>query len=142
VRVLAADVRATSTITGERVELAFAGLHQGDRRLTGGVEPHPGAVPWHAFPDALGRPCVAGDVALVERSIAEHVRGGTRLSVTSLLGAGRVRAVEQLLAGALDGLHAMQAARFEEAAPLLRWLVAQRLPVPPELTALAATVLR
>ncbi|MEZ4366532.1 MAG: DUF3536 domain-containing protein [Kofleriaceae bacterium] len=140
-RLVAGRVRARSWITEETTELAFAGLHRGGHELLGGVEPYPGSASWHAVTDELGRAFVAGDVDAAAAVISRHIRGPA-LSIASLVGRGRARAVERLLRGAVAEVEAQLATSYAAVAPLMRWLVAEGLPVPAPLPTVAAAALR
>ncbi|MBK9032581.1 MAG: DUF3536 domain-containing protein [Myxococcales bacterium] len=135
---LAAGVaRSTEVATGATRELAFAVLHAGDHQLLGGVADFPGAATWDPLVDELTGAFDRADLLAVQRTIDRAFPGAT-FSLATLLPRDRDEVLAAVLAAPVQAAEAAQRAVYDEHGPLIRFLCAGGLPVPPAL-ALAAT---
>ncbi len=133
--------RCASSATGAASELAFAVIHLGDHQLLGGVAPYPGAAAWARRVDELGAAFASADLVAVQRAIDRDFAGAT-FSLRTLIGRDRDAVLATVLAATERGAEATYAALYDEHAPLIRYLVANELPVPPPLALTADHVLR
>lgn len=133
--------RCASSATGAASELAFAVIHLGDHQLLGGVMPYPGAAAWAKRVDELGAAFGAADLLAVQRTIDRTFAGAT-FSLRTLIGRDRDAVLATVLAATERGVEATYDALYDEHAPLIRYLVAHELPVPPPLALTAEHVLR
>ena len=135
---LAAGVaRSTEVATGATRALAFAVLHVGDHQLLGGVADFPGPAPWTALIDELTDAFGLADLLAVQRAIDRAFPGAT-FSLGTLLPRDRDLVLATVLAAPVQAAETSLRQIYDEHAPLIRFLCASELPVPPEF-ALAAT---
>jgi len=142
-RMIVGEIRVRSQLTEATTSLCFAGLHLGEQHVTGGLRAPPGAGAWGAIVDELTGALRTADVFAAQRAIERHFPAAT-LSLSALLSGARTR--ERVLAGVLrDAIGSAEselAHAYDEHVPLIRWLVAHKLPVPEVLHTTAKTTLR
>jgi hypothetical protein len=139
-RIVAGTVRVRSRLTEATTQLCFAGLHLGEQHVTGGIRPPPAGQEWGAIVDELSRALQTADVFAAQRAIDRHFPGA-HLSLSSLLPGSRERVLGAVLTDAIANAETGLADAYEAHAPLIRWLVAHELPVPPVLHTLVQTAL-
>jgi alpha-amylase/alpha-mannosidase (GH57 family) len=140
-RMVAATVRVKSALTEEATSLCFAGLHLGEQHVTGGVRPPPDPAEWTATLEELRNSLETGDVFAAQRAIDRHFPGA-HLSLGALLPGSRERVLSAVLSDAITEVGDQIYDAYEQHAPLIRWLVAHDLPVPPVLQTVAEVALR
>lgn len=133
--------RCASSATGAARDLGFAVLHLGDHQLLGGVAPYPGAAAWTPVADALTAAFASADLVAVQRTIDREFAGAT-FSLRTLIGRDRDAVLATVLAASVRAAEADYRALYDEHAPLVRYLVANQLPVPGPLALTAEHVLR
>jgi len=133
--------RCAASATGAASELAFAVIHLGDHQLLGGVARYPGAAAWSQRVDELGAAFAAADLLAVQRLIDREFAGAT-FSLGTLIGHDRDAVLATVLAATERGVEATYAELYDEHAPLIRYLIANQLPVPSPLALTADHVLR
>ena len=132
----AGRARVAAAITGASRELAFAVLHLGDHQVLGGVCATPDAAAWSAQVDELFAAFAMADLLAVQRAIDRGFVGAT-FSLATLLPRDRDAVLATVLATPVAAAAAGHEAIYDEHAPVIRFLVASKLPVP-EAFALAA----
>jgi hypothetical protein len=138
---LAAGVaRSREVATGATRELAFAVLHAGDHQVLGGVIEFPGAATWAKQVEQLTAGFAAADLIAVQRAIDRGFVGAT-FSLATLLPHDRELVLAAVLAGPLAEVERAHQAIYDDHAPVIRFLVASRLPVPPVFARAATHVL-
>ncbi|MBK7070675.1 MAG: DUF3536 domain-containing protein [Myxococcales bacterium] len=138
---LAAGVAQSRELaTGATRELAVAVLHVGDHQVLGGVIPFPGAAAWDAQVDELTDAFAAADLIAVQRAIDRGFAGAT-FSLATLLPHDRELVLAAVLAAPLAEVERAHQAIYDDHAPVIRFLVASRLPVPPVFARAATHVL-
>jgi hypothetical protein len=140
-RLVAGTVRVRSQLTEEQTSLCFAGIHLGEQHVTGGVRPPFTELEWTRVLDELTQAFKTADVFAAQRVIDRHFPAGS-LSLSSLLSGSRERVLARVLAEAIGQAEEELAVVYDEQAPLIRWLVAHELPVPPVLHSTAEATLR
>lgn len=140
-RLVAGTVRVQSQLTEATTTRCFAGLHLGEHHVTGGVRPCPAPGAWSAIVDELAGALRTADVFAAQRALERHFPGAP-LALSAVLPGRRAHMVDGVLADALATADAALGAAYDTHAPLIRWLVAHRLPVPDALHTTAATALR
>ena len=140
-RLVAGVVRVQSQLTEERTSLCFAGIHLGEQHVTGGVRPPLPEPEWAHVLEELALAFKSADVFAAQRVIDRHFPAGS-LSLSSLLSGSRERVLARVLGDAIGHAEEELAVVYDEQAPLIRWLVAHDLPVPPVLHTTAEATLR
>jgi hypothetical protein len=138
---VAGIVRVRSQLTEEETSLCFAGLHLGEQHVTGGVCPPFPEAEWRAVLDELAHAFKSADVFAAQRVIDRRFPVGS-LSLSSLLSGSRERVLARVLRDAISHAQDELAGVYDEQAPLIRWLAAHELPVPPVLHMTAQATLR
>jgi hypothetical protein len=140
-RMVAGTVRVRSQLTEIATSLCFAGLYLGEQHVTGGVRPPPAPGEWARIVDELTGSFKTADVFAAQRVVDRHFPG-SELSLSSLLPGSRERVLGAVLGDAIAAAEAELDAAYEQNVPLIRWLVAHKLPVPAVLHAIAEAALR
>jgi hypothetical protein len=140
-RLVAGTVRVRSRLTEAATTLCFAGLHLGEQHVTGGVRVPPDPRTGGTIIDGLTTAFNSADVFAAQRAVDRHFPGA-QLSLSSLLPGARERVLSAVLGEAIVDAEQQFAVAYEEHAPLIRWLVAHQLPVPPVLQITAEAALR
>ena len=140
-RMVAGTVRVQSQLTEAATTLCFAGLHLGEQHVTGGVRPPPDPDAWSQILDELTGAFKTADVFAAQRAIDRHFPGA-ELSLSALLPGSRERVLRGVLGDAIAHAEDELADTYDAHAPLIRWLVAHGLPVPPILHTTAEATLR
>ena len=140
-RMVAATLRVKNKLTEASTALCFAGLHLGEQHVTGGVRPPPDAAEWTVTLQELRDSLETGDVFAAQRAIDRHFPGA-HLSLGALLPGSRERVLGAVLGDAIREVGDQLHDSYEQHAPLIRWLVAHELPVPPSLHTIAELALR
>ena len=140
-RMVAGVVRVRSSLTEAASSLCFAGLHLGEQHVTGGVRPPPSEAEWAAIVDELTRALHTADVFAAQRAIDRHFPDA-QLSLSSLLPGSRDHVLAGVLGDAIAEAEDQLGTAYDGHAPLIRWLVAHRLPVPEILHTTAEVTLR
>ncbi len=136
----AGAAQVTERATGASRDLAFAVLHLGDHQLVGGVREFPGTAAWDREVDLLVAAFGGADLFAVQREIDRGFAGVT-FSLGTLLARDREAILATVLAGPVRAAETAHQAIYDEHGPLLRFLVAHDLPVPPVFTLAATHVL-
>jgi alpha-amylase/alpha-mannosidase (GH57 family) len=139
-RIVAGILRVRSRLTEATTALCFSGLHLGEQHVTGGLRPPPAASEWSAIVDELSRALQTADVFAAQRTIDHHFPGA-HLSLSALLPGSRERVLSAVLRDAIVNAETELADAYEAHAPLIRWLVAHDLPIPPVLHSLVQIAL-
>ncbi|MEZ4404099.1 MAG: DUF3536 domain-containing protein [Kofleriaceae bacterium] len=131
----------TERITGRGERRSFAVLHLGDHQLVGGTGPLAAPAAWTARVDELTAAFAGADLLAVQRAIDRDFAGAT-FSLRTLLARDRDRVLATVLAAPRAAVDAAYQALADEHTPLVRFLVAHALPVPPGLALAITHVLR
>ncbi len=140
-RMVAGTVRVRSQLTEATHTLCFAGLHLGEQHVTGGVRVPPDAAAWRQIVDELTGAFKSADVFAAQRLIEQNFPSD-RLSLGALLPGSRERVIAAVLGDAIAHAEGELASQYDANAPLIRWLVDRRLPVPDVLHTTAEATLR
>jgi hypothetical protein len=130
-----------SQLTEATTSLCFAGLHLGEQHVTGGMRRPPDAEAWGAIVEDLTGALRTADVFAAQRAIERHFPEAP-LSLAALLPGTRERVLAGVLREAIENAERQLAHAYDEHVPLIRWLVAHKLPVPEVLHTTAKTTLR
>ncbi len=140
-RMVAGQIRVRSQLTEATASRCFAGLHLGEQHVTGGTRRPPGPEAWAAIVEDLTGALRTADVFAAQRAIERHFPEAP-LSLSALLPGTRERVLAGVLREAIESAERQLAHAYDEHVPLIRWLVAHRLPVPEVLHTTAKTTLR
>jgi len=140
-RLVAGTVRVRNRLTESSTSFCFAGLHLGEQHVTGGVRPPPDPSAWREILEELTGALKTADIFAAQRAIDRHFPGA-QLSLSALLPGSRERVLAAVLGEAIEEAEDELAAAYDRHAPLIRWLVAHELPVPPVLQTTAESALR
>jgi hypothetical protein len=139
-RLVAGTVRCTSRITHESADLSFAALHLGEHNVVGGVRPWTGEA-WRKVVAELDDAFDSADLLATQRAIDHHF-AGSLVSLGSLFGRERDRALSRILETSLADAEAAFRTIYDEHAPLMRYLTRAGVPVPETFRDAASLVLR
>lgn len=140
-RMVAGQVRIRSQLTEAATAMCFAGIHLGEQHVTGGVRQPPDPAAWAEIVGELTGALHTADVFAAQRAISRHFPD-EQLSLSSLLPGARERLLASVLREAIGTAEGELAHAYDEHVPLIRWLVAHRLPVPEVLHTTAKATLR
>jgi Domain of unknown function (DUF3536)/Glycosyl hydrolase family 57 len=133
-------VTITSELTGASADLGYAALYQGRLELHGRVGPVGDDAEWAARVDrvvtAFDRQEVPAIVAALDADPVSR-----RFDLTALCGRERGQVIDRVLREAQAHVSDTLQRLYDEQAELVRYLVRERLPVPPLLTTAAQQVL-
>ena len=140
-RLVGGTVRCTSRITHESADLGFVALHLGEHNVVGGVRPWAGEEAWRAIAAELSDAFGAADLLGTQRAIDRNFGGGV-VSLGSLFGRERHRALARILQASLGDAEAAFRTIYDEHAPLMRYLTRAGVDVPETFRDAASLVLR
>ena len=140
-RLVAGTVRATSRITHETGDFGFAALHLGEHNVVGGVRPWPGIDAWRAITAELADGFGSADLLATQRAIDRDV-GGNLVTLGSLFGRERDRALSRILEASLGDAESAFRTIYDDHAPLMRYLTRAGVTVPETFRDAASLVLR
>jgi hypothetical protein len=140
-RLVVGQLRVRSQLTEATASRCFAGLHLGEQHVTGGLRRPPSAGEWTAIVEDLTGALATADVFAAQRAIERHFPEAP-LSLAALLPGTRERVLAGVLRDAIASAEGELAHAYDEHVPLIRWLVAHKLPVPEVLHTTAKTTLR
>ena len=140
IRLAIGRVTATTLVTGRAADLGYAVLYQGRLELRGRVAPIEDDARWHAQVDRLLEAFDHDRLAAVVAALDDDALG-RRFDLTALCGSERGDVIERVLAEAQGHASATLQRLYDDQAELVRYLVRERLPVPPLLTTAAQQVL-
>jgi alpha-amylase/alpha-mannosidase (GH57 family) len=136
---LVGRARVTSDITGESDVVTFAVLHFGSHNLTGGIRRYAGDDEFRALRDELLRAFSTADISAVVRLLANFPE--YTFSLKSLFGDRQRTILHRVLESSLAEAERAYRRLYEDNASLMRFLIAQDLPVPRAFTVAAEFVL-
>jgi alpha-amylase/alpha-mannosidase (GH57 family) len=136
---LVGRARVTSEITQESDTVTFAVLHFGSHNLTGGIRRFGGDDEFRALRDELLRAFSTADIAAVVRLLANFPE--YTFSLKSLFGDRQRSILDRVLESNLAVAERAYRRLYEDNASLMRFLIAQDLPVPRAFTMAAEFVL-
>ncbi len=140
-RLVAGTVRCTSLVTHEWDELSFAALHLGEHHVSGGIQTFPGREAWDAEVEELTASFLSADLLAAQRAM-DRFFPDTAVSLGSLFGRERDRAIDHILSNSLREAESAFRRVHDENAPLMRYLVNLGVAVPETFRAAAELVLR
>jgi alpha-amylase/alpha-mannosidase (GH57 family) len=125
---LVGRARVTSEITRESDVVTFAVLHFGSHNLTGGIRRFAGEDEFRALRDELLRAFSTADIAAVVRLLANFPE--YTFSLKSLFGDRQRAILYRVLESSLADAERAYRRLYEDNASLMRFLIAQDLPLP------------
>ena len=139
-RVALGQARIESQITREAVDASFGVLHFGDHNLSAGIRPFAGEEEFNATATAIAEAFQRADLPECIRVLDRHF-AGTSYSLKSLFRDQQRRIVNLILNTTLSEAEASYAQIYDHHAPLMRFLVELRAPLPKVLRLTAEFVL-
>jgi alpha-amylase/alpha-mannosidase (GH57 family) len=125
---LVGRARVTSRVTQESDTVTFAVLHFGSHNLTGGIRRFAGEDEFRALRDELLRAFSTADIAAVVRLLSNFPE--YTFSLKSLFGDRQRSILYQVLDTNLSDAERAYRRLYEDNASLMRFLIAQDLPIP------------
>jgi alpha-amylase/alpha-mannosidase (GH57 family) len=125
---LVGRARVTSAVTQESDTVTFAVLHFGSHNLTGGIRRFAGEEEFRALRDELLRAFSTADIASVVRLLANFPE--YTFSLKSLFGDRQRSILYRVLESNLADAERAYRRLYEDNASLMRFLIAQDLPIP------------
>ncbi|HSJ33004.1 MAG TPA: DUF3536 domain-containing protein [Longimicrobiales bacterium] len=125
---LVGRARVTSEITQESDVVTFAVLHFGNHNLTGGIRRFAGDEEFRALRDELLRAFSTADLSAVVRQLANFPE--YTFSLKSLFGDRQRQILYRVLESSVTDAERAYRRLYEENASLMRFLIAQDLPLP------------
>jgi alpha-amylase/alpha-mannosidase (GH57 family) len=125
---LVGRARVTSEVTLESDVVTFAVLHFGNHNLTGGIRRFAGEEEYRALRDELLRAFSSADLAAVVRLLANFPEYS--FSLKSLFGDRQRQILYRVLESSVGQAEQAYRRLYEENASLMRFLIAQDLPLP------------
>jgi alpha-amylase/alpha-mannosidase (GH57 family) len=125
---LVGRARITSEITQETAVVTFAVLHFGNHNLTGGIRRFAGEEEFRALKDELLRAFSTADIPAVVRLLANFPE--YTFSLRSLFGDRQRSVLDRVLESSLGDAARAYRRLYEDNASLMRFLIAQDLPLP------------
>jgi alpha-amylase/alpha-mannosidase (GH57 family) len=125
---LVGRARITSEITQESDVVTFAVLHFGNHNLTGGIRRFAGEHEFRALRDELLRAFSTADISAVVRLLANFPE--YTFSLKSLFGDRQRAILYRVLESSLADAERAYRRLYEDNASLMRFLIAQELPLP------------
>jgi alpha-amylase/alpha-mannosidase (GH57 family) len=122
-------VTVASEVTGESGRLCFAMLHFGDHNFSGGVCPCLGEEEYAGLEGDLSASFLRGDFPEVIRFI-DAFFGGTAYSLRNLFLDEQRKILNLVIRESLADAEAMYSQLYENHAPLMRFLMALKIPLP------------
>jgi alpha-amylase/alpha-mannosidase (GH57 family) len=125
---LVGRARVTSEVTQESDVVTFAVLHFGNHNLTGGIRRFAGEEEYRALRDELLRAFSSADLAAVVRLLANFPE--YTFSLKSLFGDRQRQILYRVLESSVGEAERAYRRLYEDNASLMRFLIAQDLPLP------------
>jgi alpha-amylase/alpha-mannosidase (GH57 family) len=125
---LVGRARITSEITQETDVVTFAVLHFGNHNLTGGIRRFAGEEEFRALRDELVRAFSTADISAVVQQLANFPE--YTFSLKSLFGDRQRSVLSRVLESSLADAERAYRRLYEDNASLMRFLIAQDLPLP------------
>jgi alpha-amylase/alpha-mannosidase (GH57 family) len=125
---LVGRARVTSDVTQETDVVTFAVLHFGNHNLTGGIRRFAGEEEYRALRDELLRAFSSADLAAVVRLLANFPE--YTFSLKSLFGDRQRQILYRVLETSVSDAERAYRRLYEDNASLMRFLIAQDLPLP------------
>lgn len=133
-------VRVTHEITGESADLSFGALHFGDHNITGGIRAYHGFANYKSMVRDVQEAFQKADIPDVIRRLDSDF-GELTYSLRSLFREEQRKILKLVLESTLSDAEAVYRQLYEHNAPLLRFLIDLKIPLPKPFLEAAGLVL-
>ena len=140
VKLALGEVEVTSKITTESEDFCFGVLHLGDHNINCGITSYIGGLQYSSVVREITKPFRIADFAGTIRMLDKHF-GLSSYSLMSLFRDEQRKVLSLILQPTLDEAEASYDSVYEHHAPLVRFLVGSKMPVPKELSACTELIL-